>query len=176
MLNEKELKIKILEMLEKIGISIDLIKNNNIDNFIIAMNTQKTGSSNLECKNSKLAQLGDAILKFVTTDYFYRQSNTIKEIQKYNENYTNDQRMAKIRNFLKINEFIHNNNYWLNDAPQHDRPTCSDTNDSCIEAIIGAIYLSIDFNCVREWVIKNILVEYEFDEFITEKNGLQIKH
>ena len=67
--------------------------------------------------------------------------------------------MANIRNFLEINEleineYVHNDNYWLNNAPQYDKPTCSDLNDSCIEAIIGAIYLSIYFDYVKNESLK----------------------
>lgn len=103
-------------------------------------------------ENDALATLGDSILKFVLTEYFFDKVQDKKYITDEKKKIEDNKTLFELSNQLKIYEFAYNDKYFYGESPKEDKVS-NKKHNSYIEAIIGAIYKDKRIEYTKEWVI-----------------------
>ena len=111
------------------------------------------GKNRKNYENDALATLGDSILKFILTEYFFDKVQDKKYITDEKKKIEDNDTLFKLSNQLKIYEFAYNDKYFYGESPKEDKVS-NKKHNSYIEAIIGAIYKDKGFAYTKEWVIK----------------------
>ena len=112
-------------------------------------------------KNEALATVGDALLKFVLTDYLY----DVEEMDRKGE--ITDER-KNLENNVTLHDFVLKNgliDYAYNEKhfhcekniPDHEKVLDKKSHCPYLEAIIGAVYYDSDFQIAKRWILDWLL-------------------
>lgn len=116
-------------------------------------NDSDDGKNRKNYTNDSIATLGDAILKFILTEYWFNKDFDKFQITKKKEVLEKNETLFKLCDDNGIFEYAYNDDNFFNDAPQDNKVPHS-KHDPYIEAIIGAIYLDRGINYCRQWIIE----------------------
>lgn len=135
-------------------------KFNNINLLCEALKAKKItdivfkSKNHKEYSNDKLALVGDTILKFVLTEYLYKDKSlkTKEDITNKKSKLESNKTLHKI--FAKENwrKFAYNDDNFYDDSPSQNKVSCKQHNQY-IEAIIAAIYYDSSFDDVKNWIL-----------------------
>ena len=122
----------------------------------VKLEIEGAGENNATYKNDSLAQIGDAVLDLIIVERGFGKGKTKREIDHERQLQATNKQLHSITESKGLSQFCYHENYFYNDAPQHDRVSAG-THDAIVEAIIGAIYLDGGLDKAREWILKNVL-------------------
>lgn len=110
----------------------------------------KNGSNH---SNDGLATLGDAILKFVLTNNFFKKESTKREITEKRKDLENNKILYKVTMNEGIINYAYNDKHFYDEEsiPKHEK-VVDKKHDTYLEAIIGAIYKDSNTETVKEWI------------------------
>jgi len=108
--------------------------------------------------NERLEFLGDAVLELVVTDHLYRNfSQPEGEMTNWRAALVNKDMLAKVSRNVGVENFL-----LMSRGEAKDTGRARDyLLANAFEAIIGAIYLDQDYNIVKKFIEKNILIYLE---------------
>ena len=122
-----------------------------------AMNVTKIGdTAKSSYSNSAMATVGDAVLKLIISDNFFRMNKTRGEITIIKSGVESNTHYYTISNQLGLCHYAYNNQYFFDDAPDHLKLP-SGTHDVYLEAVACAVFHDLGFDACRKWVEKEIL-------------------
>ncbi len=147
-MEEEKIKKEMKKLAEKIQYEF-----NNINWLSKAMNCETPKSSEIKYKNQPLSTLGDTILKFTLTEYFYNKGKNQKEITEEKIETEKNETLSKLRDDLKIYNYAYNDKYFFSEAPKN-KQLPKPKHDIFIEAIIAAIYKDRGIRYCKKWIIK----------------------
>jgi len=104
-------------------------------------------------ENDALATLGDSILKFILTEYFFDKVQDKKYITDEKKKIEDNKTLFELSNQLKIYEFAYNDKYFYDKSPEEDKVS-NKKHNQYIEAIIGAIFKDKGFEYTKKWVVE----------------------
>lgn len=104
------------------------------------------------CYNDALATLGDSVLKMVLSEYFYLlgfDKSDITDAKRELENNAYLKKMAYERGWFR---YLYNQYGFVGEVAGHRQVNIGGKHPTCIEAIIGAIFLDRKLRYVRKWI------------------------
>lgn len=104
--------------------------------------------------NDSLATLGDAILKFILTEYLFCKYNDKAKITQKRIEFENNDTLYRFCNEYGIIDYAYHDENFYNVAPKHNQVPNPSDHSPYIEAIIAAIYLDRGMKYCKDWVIK----------------------
>ena len=110
------------------------------------------GKNRKNYTNDNYGTLGDAILKFVLTEYLFDKGCDKAEITQKKQTLEDNNTLFDLCNTSNIFKYAYNDMYFSDNAPPENRVYHS-SHDVYIEAIIAAIYKDKGFAYCKEWVI-----------------------
>ena len=113
---------------------------------------KEDGKKRKNYTNDNYATLGDAILKFILSEYFFDKKYDKAEITRKREKLENNKTLVDLRNEANILDYAYNDQYFSCKAPKENKVPHS-KHDVYIEAIIAAIYKDRGMDYCRNWVI-----------------------
>jgi len=125
--------------------------------------------------NERLEFLGDAVLDLVVGEYLYKKFPTSDEgkLSKIRASLVNEEGFNKLANYLKLGEYIYLSNAEEKNGGREKASLLS----NAFEAVMGAIYLEVGLDTVREVTLSLIENNYEtisLDELFKDfKTSLQ---
>lgn len=154
-MEQKKINSRMKELAEKIK-----FPSNDIHWLKQAMYTKKLEKKENDGKNSKnysnerLELLGDSVLKLTIIEFFLDNDINLRkgDIDGKRQKIENNDNLKTIRDSWNIKEFIYNDKYFFNEAPEHEKISLND-HDIIVEAIIGAIYKTVGYEKTKEWII-----------------------
>ena len=122
----------------------------NIEYYNIAFtHTSYSNEHNLNYNYERLEFLGDAILELVVTDYLYRNENAKEgEMTKLRASYVCENALYEYAKEIELNNFIKVGNGERKSGGQNKKIIMADV----FEALLGAIYLDLGYDKVKEFV------------------------
>lgn len=146
-------------IIQKMNELADLINYNptNITFLKKAMHCQiihnpKDGKNRKNYTNDSLATLGDALLKFILTEFLFDKKFDKSEITQRKQVIENNDTLYDLCVLSGIFKYAYNDLYFSENAPQENQVYHS-KHDVFIEAIIAAIYKDKGFEYCKNWVI-----------------------
>ncbi len=122
-----------------------------------AMDVTKVGNtSEPEYKCSRLALVGDAVLKTVISDMLYERGYSRGNITMKKATMENNQVFQKISARLDIYRYAYNEEYFFDEAPDEKRLP-SGKHDVYVEAITGAVFHDLGYRKCCKWVRETII-------------------
>ena len=107
--------------------------------------------------NERLEFLGDAVLELITTEYlFLKYSNPEGELTNWRASLVNAKMLAKVADELNLEPFIKMSK---GEAQDQNPKARNYILANATEALIGAIYLDMGWETVKEFVTKHLLVK-----------------
>ena len=132
----------------------------NINLLSKAMGSIKTCKSKNDYINGALATVGDSIIKFVLSDKFYKENDSITKSE-ITDKKSKLECNSTLSNLVNIKGWI---DYAYNEFHFHKDPYIPDNekvldneHDPYVEAIVAAIYYDSNFETVRKWIIDTLL-------------------
>ncbi|MDE6442415.1 MAG: hypothetical protein K2L12_06685 [Clostridia bacterium] len=110
------------------------------------------GKNRKNYTNDSYATLGDAILKFVLTEYLFDKRCNKAEITSRKKDIEKNDTLFNLCNESCVFNYAYNDKYFSPDAPKQNKVPHS-KHDVYIEAIIAAIYKDKGFEYCRKWII-----------------------
>lgn len=110
------------------------------------------GKNRKNYTNDSFATLGDALLKFILTEYLFDKGCDKAEITRQKQSLEDNSTLFNLCNQLGIFKYAFNDLCFYDDAPS-DNQVYHSNHDVYIEAIIAAIYKDKGFKYCRKWVI-----------------------
>lgn len=110
------------------------------------------GKNRKNYTNDRYATLGDAILKFILSEYLFDKGCDKAEITERKQKIENNDLLFDLCNKSGIFEYAYNDISFFNDAPQENQVSHS-IHDVYIEEIIAAIYKDKGFDYCKKWVV-----------------------
>ena len=154
-MNSEKIRLKMIELQGKIKYQfsdITLLAN--------AMRSEKIdvpdeGKNHKEYTNEGLATVGDAVLKAVIADHFYKSGVKTKgEITTKKSELENNDVMHKIIIKYGLIDYAYNDKHFHSDDNIGDHEKVADSqHDPYIEALVGAIYYDSGYDKTKEWII-----------------------
>lgn len=152
MLSDREIEEKMNEFANRLGYEYCDISWLKRSMYAKKIEKKSDGKNRKNYENDALATLGDSILKFVLTEYFFDKAQDKKYITDEKKKIEDNKTLFELSNQLKIYEFAHNDKYFYGESPEEDKVS-NKKHNSYIEAIIGAIYKDKGIEYTKEWVI-----------------------
>lgn len=159
-ITDEEITSKMLELQEKIK-----YKFNNIKHLKDAMNATLMSKTNEEGKHKKdyfndaLGTVGDALIKFLLSDYLYEGTTKKGEISQHKEKMENNEVLYKIIVGEGWINYAYNKTHFREENDNYKNDKVSDKKHSqYLEAITASIYYDGGFNAVKKW-FNNTLLE-----------------
>ena len=152
MLSDREIEEKMNELAHRLGYEYCDISWLKRSMYAKKIDKEGDGKNRKNYENDALATLGDSILKFVLTEYFFDKVQDKKYITDEKKKIEDNKTLFELSNQLKIYEFAHNDKYFYGESPKEDKVS-NKKHNSYIEAIIGAIYKDKGIEYTKEWVI-----------------------
>ena len=115
-----------------------------------------SGKSNATYLNETLAQLGDALLRVSIAELCLHGAKTKKETEDDVKKFANNRILHSFAEKKGWINSFYNEQYFYNTAPEHERIPASG-HCSCVEAIIGAIYLDQGWDTCHKWVLESYI-------------------
>ena len=112
---------------------------------------KQDGKNNKEYSNDALACLGDSIIKFLITKYFYNQGKRKGDITNEKSKRENNEVFHEIADEYDILKYAYNDKHFADDNPPDHEKVRSEGHDPYIEAIAAAIYLDGGWEKVGKW-------------------------
>ena len=109
-------------------------------------------NGNKSYTNDSYATLGDAILKFVLTEYLFDKGYDKAEITQKKQTLENNNTLFDLCNKSGIFKYAYNDLYFSDKAPLENQVYHS-KHDVYIEAIIAAIYKDKGIDYCKKWII-----------------------
>ncbi len=124
--------------------------------------------------NERLEFLGDAVLELAATEYLYKNYNHPEgELTNFRSALVNYKMLSDIARRLDLEKFLFMSRGEAKDTGRARQVILA----NCIEAVIGAMYLDSDFNTVRQFIERHILVELPKiiagEKYVDPKSRLQ---
>lgn len=110
------------------------------------------GKNRKNYTNDSFATLGDAILKFVLSEYLFDKGCDKAEITQKKQTLEDNSTLFNLCIKSGIYRYAYNDFYFSADAPKENQVYHS-AHDVYIEAIIAAIYKDKGFDYCKKWVI-----------------------
>ena len=110
------------------------------------------GKNRKNYTNDRYATLGDAILKFILTEYLFGKGYDKGDITEKKKQLEKNGTLFNLCNKSGIFNYAYNDKYFSLDAPKQNKVPHS-KHDIYIEAIIAAIYKDKGLDYCKEWVI-----------------------
>ncbi len=110
------------------------------------------GKNRKNYTNDSYATLGDAILKFVLTEYLFDKGCDKAEITQKKQTLEDNSTLFNLCNECGIFRYAYNDFYFSDDAPLENQVPHS-KHDVYIEAIIAAIYKDKGLDYCKKWII-----------------------
>lgn len=138
-------------------------------NYLIEALTHKSFSveaNRAKPHNERLEFLGDSILNFVVAEKLILMYANVAEgsLSKKRASLVNLNKLAEVAQQFKLEDHI----YFGPGEIKQGNHLNSRIQGSCIEALIGAIYLDSDFNTVKNWVLE---IFHENDFVLEDESG-----
>lgn len=157
--------MKILEELK--------ITTKNLDLYLIAFTHTSYANENNKESYERLEFLGDAVLELIMSEYLYNK-NDLKEgkMTKLRANYVCENALYEYSCILGINKYILLGKGELEHDGYHNKTIVADV----FEAFLGAMYLDLGFNYVKDFMYDKIisLIEQNKIEIVEDyKSTLQ---
>ena len=123
------------------------------DLLATAMRAIRTGTSNDELSNERLALVGDKVLALVVVDCFYKKDYSKGVIDAIRQRLDNNRLQYRLICDLNIIDFAYNDKHFYTDEqPDHERVS-NRAHTGYLEAIIGAIYYDAGYELTRQWIL-----------------------
>lgn len=161
-------KVKITEIKKRIGYDID-------DNIIVEALTHRSYINEVKSPelhhNERLEFIGDAVLELAITEFLYHKypNSTEGVLTSYRAALVKTESLAEESRRLKIGEYILMSKGEEQTGGRDRTYILANT----MEAIIGAIYLSLDYEKAREFIDKNI--GYKIEKIVKERSNVDSK-
>ena len=110
------------------------------------------GKNRKNYTNDSYATLGDAILKFILTEYLFDKGFDKAEITIRKQSFEDNDTLFDLCNDSGIFQYAYNDFYFSSTAPQECKVYHS-KHDVYIEAIIAAIYKDRGLDYCKKWVV-----------------------
>ena len=151
-MEEKMIKEKIIELSQLIEYDY-----NDIDYLKDAMycriiHKDGDGKNRKNYTNDRYATLGDAILKFVLSEYLFDKGCDKAEITRKKQTLEDNATLYNLCNKSGIFRYGYNDLHFSDNAPLENQ-VCHSKHDVYIEAIIAAIYKDKGFEYCKRWVV-----------------------
>lgn len=162
MLNNREIEEKMQELAGKLGYEysdLHWLKNAMCANKVGNIDD---GKHRKNYENDALATLGDSVLKFILTDFFYKKKQDKQYITEEKKKIESNEVLFRVFNDLGFYKYAYKDDCFYEDALKENHVSNSKHNQY-MEAIIGAIYKDKGIEYAKEWVLsffrKNNLIE-----------------
>lgn len=110
------------------------------------------GKNRKNYTNDRYATLGDAILKFVLSEYLFDKGCDKAEITQKKQTLEDNSTLYNLCNESGIFRYAYNDLYFSDNATLENQ-VCHSKHDVYIEAIIAAIYKDKGFVYCKQWVV-----------------------
>ncbi|MDE6060071.1 MAG: hypothetical protein K2G31_01170 [Clostridia bacterium] len=113
---------------------------------------ESDGKNRKNYTNDSYATLGDAILRFVFTEYFFYKGYDKGEITGKRQKLEDNSTLYDLCKNIGIFKYSYNDSYFSSDAPLENQ-VYNSSHDVYIEAITAAIYEDRGIDYCKKWVI-----------------------
>ncbi len=114
--------------------------------------TEPRGRHNSNPRNSRLAQVGDAVLDLIVVEILYNKGLSKGKIEPCKQKLVCNKTQHKLLSDLwKLTPFFFNDQGFLDD-PDIDKPLSASGHIPYLEAVIGVTYLHNGFEYTKRWV------------------------
>lgn len=147
------------ELFDKLGINA---KNMELYNTAFS-HSSYVNEHKMKNDYERLEFLGDAVLELVISDYLYKKSSVGEgEMTKLRASYVCENALYEYSKDLDLSKYIKVGHGEENDGGRFKKVILADI----FEALMGAVYLDLGYNTVKE-VISNVIVPYIEDPKVT---------
>lgn len=124
------------------------------------------GKNHKEYSNDAMATPGDALIKFVLSDYLYSFDFEKDEITNIKGEIESNESFVNIRdNVLAIKNYAYND-YNFYPSNRYNMQVSMPKHDSYIEAIVYAIYRDRGYRYTKKWIIDFLKANTKLDDLI----------
>lgn len=159
-ITEEEITLKMLELQEKIKYEFKDIQHlKDAMNATLMSKTNEEGKHKKDYFNEALGTVGDALIKFLLSDYLCKGDTKKGEISQLKEKMENNKVFYNIIVGEGWINYAYNKTHFREENDNYKNDKVSDKKHSqYLEAITASIYYDGDFNAVKEW-FNNTLLE-----------------